>query len=323
LPGLPMPVCAPDAADYHPGATDSWAPCISDDGVYHLLGASVSSAQRVRAFEDIAALLFDPSRDPSPDDFLAARVLYQEDQGLDSRVVRRYDPHFSVPSGTDCTLPGVPEAEPDYCVGPATLQPLLLAAFAAGYAPETAAPRYHAGRIEAGLLWFFYVSTSKESLTCTGSPGDCDSAWAYYTGAEPAPGGIGLAGRIAAVDPEAHAEALLGALALRCWRDLDPAPMASDLILREAARTQYDTALLRGMARLVRAHALRLCESRDGELLYHWGFVRTLLPALLREARLRDPAAAARLQLEAERSQPSEIDVVALIEALDFTFPCP
>jgi hypothetical protein len=94
--------------------------------------------------------------EPSPDDFLQARALYQTDEGLDSRVVRRYDPHVEVPGGADCTVEDDVESHPDYCVGPATLQPLLLEAFNAGAAGD--APREQAARIEGALLWFFYVS---------------------------------------------------------------------------------------------------------------------------------------------------------------------
>ena len=64
----------------------------------------ISTIARVGAYEELQALLFDPTTDPSADDFLDGRLLYQEAEGLDSRLVRRYDPHFAVPDGTDCTI---------------------------------------------------------------------------------------------------------------------------------------------------------------------------------------------------------------------------
>ncbi|MCZ7687474.1 MAG: hypothetical protein M5U28_55530 [Sandaracinaceae bacterium] len=218
----PSPECAPLATDYAPGADDDWPACISDDGEYHRIVESISTIARVGAYEELEALLFDPSRDPSPDDFLNGRLLYQETEGLDSRVVRRYDPHFAVPDGTDCTLDGAPEAYPDYCVGPAVLSPLILSAFEAGITGGAEPPRVHAARVQAALLWFLAVSTYKESLTCTRTAQDCDSAYAYYTGGEAARGGLGLAEDVAAVDPAAHERAWDGLLAVRCWRDLDP-----------------------------------------------------------------------------------------------------
>ena len=92
---------------------------------------------------------------------------------------------------------------PDYCVGPARIQPVILGALQQG-AMGVGDPLVNAARVEAGLLWFFYVSQYKESYTCTTKAKDCDSAYAYYTGGEPARGGIGLAGRVAEADPAAH-----------------------------------------------------------------------------------------------------------------------
>lgn len=316
--------CTPLDTDYAPGADDMWAACVSDDGEYHRIQEDISSVARIAAFEELAALLFDPARDPSPDDFLEGRLIYQRDEGLDSRVVRRYDPHFEVPDGTDCTLDGVPAMFPDYCVGPAVLAPMILDAFAAGIEGGGGAlPRVQAARVEAGLLWFLYVSTAKESLTCTTTPKDCDSAYAYYTGGEPARGGLGLAARVEAVDPAAHDRAWDGLLALRCWRDLDPDPMATDLALRDRARAQYDRAVLDGVAAIVRDRLVQACEATDAELLYHWELARTLGRALDREATARDPDAAATLRAAFASDAPSDADAAAAVDAIDAVFDCP
>lgn len=320
----PTPECTPLDTDYAPDADDMWAACVTDDGEYHRIQEDISTIARVAAFEELAALLFDPSVDPSAEDFLEGRLIYQRDEGLDSRVVRRYDPHFEVPDGTDCTLDGVPAMYPEYCVGPSTLAPMILDAFAAGIeGGRDTLPRVQAARVEAALLWFLYVSTYKESLTCTTTAKDCDSAYAYYTGGEPARGGIGLAGRVSEVDPEAHDRAWDGLLAVRCWRDLDPDTMATDLALRDRARAQYDRAVLDGVAAIVRSRLVQACEADDAALLYHWEVARTLGRALDREAEARDAAAAATLRDAFANPSPGAVDVAAAVDAIDALFDCP
>ncbi|MCZ7679461.1 MAG: hypothetical protein M5U28_12145 [Sandaracinaceae bacterium] len=237
--------------------------------------------------------------------------------------MRRYDPHFTVPEGTDCTLDGTPASYPDYCVGPAILSPLILGAFEARITGGAAPPRVHAARVEAALLWFLAVSTYKESLTCTRTANDCDSSYAYYTGGEPARGGLGLAEEIAAVDPGAHDRAWDGLLAVRCWRDLDPADVATDLARRDLARDQYDRAVIDGVAAIVRDRLVRLCDTDDAELAYHFAFAQVLGRALDREASERDPAQAAALREELARSRPSDVDVARAVAAIDTLFECP
>jgi len=324
VPEAPSPSCEPLASDYAPGADDGWPACVSDDGQYHRVQPAISSIARVAAFEQLQALLFDPTRDPTPDELLQGRLLYQEDEGLDSRVVRRYDPHFSVPDGTDCTVEGVPEQYPDYCVGPAQLGPMILGAFEQGITGRTAqAPRVHAARIEAALHWFFAVSTFKESLTCTSTARDCDSAYAYYTGGEEARGGLGLAEEIAAVDPLAHDRAWDGILAVRCWRDLDSAEVATDLATRDLARIQLDRAVTDGVAAMVRDRLVRLCGSAGPELAYHHVFAQTLGRMLDREARARSAEHADALREELSRARPADVDVARAVAAIDALFVCP
>lgn len=313
--------CAADATDYAPGEDDAWDPCISDDGRYHRVQPTISSIARVMAFEEIADLLFTPDADPSSDAFVQARMIYQEDEGLDSRVVRRYDPHYDVPDGTDCTADGVPATYPDYCVGPAQLQPLLLDAFNAGIAGTD--PRINAARIEAGILWFLYVSSFKESLTCTNKAKDCDSSYAYYTGGEPARCGIGLARYIAEHDPYAHDRAWDGALAVRCWRDIDDAEVATMLDLRDRARHQYDQALIDGVAAVLRAR-LELVGTTTGDVqAYHWAFVQVLANPVLREMGDRSASDADTLRTEIDKDDPTTVDVDGALAAVDAAFDCP
>lgn len=317
LPATPGVTCEPLPTDYSPGADDMWDPCISDDGAYHRIQESISTIARVRAFEDIAELLFDPSGRPSPDDYLMARMLYQEDEGLDSRVARRYDPRFEVPEGTDCTQPGTAETHPDYCVGPAVLQPTILDALNEGIEGGGVVP---AARVEAGLIWFFYASTRKEAFSCTTTPKDCDSSYAYYTGGETDRGGIGFARYVNDVDPAAHDRAWDALLAVRCWRDLDPAETATDLELRDRARDQLDRAVSYGLAQVVRARLAAMCDAGDGlEALYHWTFVRTLAPALYPTLGAGRGVVEAAIALE----DPSAVDTDAFAQAIDDAYECP
>ncbi len=317
--------CEALTTDYAQCVDDSWAACASDSGEYSRIQESISTVARVQAFEEIATLLFDPKADPSAMDFLSARAKYQEDEGLDSRVVRRYDPHVDVPEGTDCSADGVPAMFPDYCVGPARLQPLILDALNAGYNDGNGAsdPRVQAARVEAGLLWFLYVSTYKEGLTCTTKAKDCDSAYAYYTGGETDRGGIGLAGRVRSVSAYAHDRAWDGLLALRCWRDLDSGEVAGDLTLRELARDQLDRAVLFGLATVVRDRIYQYDATTGSEQDYHRAFVQTLAPSLYREAQAQSAADAMAFEAEISKLADDTVDVPALLSILDRVFDCP
>lgn len=314
--------CTAEADDYAPGAEDSWEACISDDGRYHRIEPTISSIARVMALDEIGALLFTPEADPTSDAFLMARGIYQEDEGLDSRVVRRYDPHFEVPEGTDCTMTGVPAMYPEYCAGPARMQPVILDALAAGI--DGTDPRANAGRVEAAILWFLAISTFKESLSCTTKAKDCDSAYAYYTGGEPARCGIGLARYVAEVDAYAHDRAWDGLLAVRCWRDLDDAEVATDLALRDRARSQYDRAVQDGVAAILRDRLERLDAATGDTQRYWWGFVQVLAIPVLEEMERRSMTAeAASLRAEVERDDPTAVDADAAITAIDAVFECP
>jgi hypothetical protein len=315
--------CDPEPTDYLPrengSADDAWDACISDDNAYHQLEDSVSSIARVEAYEAIGDLLWQAG-DPTSADFLDARVIYEQDEGLGSRVARRYDPHFAPPPAGGCEDEGVPAQFPDYCVGPAVLQPLIVDAFAAGIEGEDLA--VNAGRIEAALQWFLYVSVIKEATTCADVAKDCDSAWAYYTGGAPRETPAGLARDVDALAPATHDRAFDGVLAVRCWRDLDPGEIAADLPLRDLAIGQLDNALLRGVAILVRQRFLELgCSSGD----YREAALeelRVLVPLLDRETRERDGTVAdllAATVLEAADG----IDVEAAVMAIDEVYPCP
>jgi len=309
--------CQQAGTDYQPGASDTWAACISDDGAYHPFDPNISSIARVAAFEQIATLLgFGAGTAPSSQDFLDARVEYALDQGLESRVSRREDEHYPA-AAKKCQdmTPDELAQNPDRCVGPAKIQPILNAAFQDGI--DGKEPALNAARVEAGLLWFLYASVYKEATTCAAAQADCDSSYAYYTGGE-APGmGLGLSRYTRARSPQADDFVWNGVLGVRCWRDLDnPAGAAMDLVMRDKARAQLDRALLRGVALIVRQRAESLpCDAA-------WETVKILGPVLDREATERDAANAQVLRDEIAKGKDG-IDVAAFVTALDAVFPCP
>lgn len=319
--------CDGQATDYRPrdngSASDSWPACISDDNVYHPIQGTVSSIARVEAFEQIVAKLLEPGRAPGAQDFLDARVLYAQDQGLDSRVQRREDIHYPAPDGgARCSDLGIPEAYPDRCVGPAKLLPILNDSFAQGGALQK--PLIQAARIEAALLWFLYVSALSEVTSCATRAQDCDSAWAYYSGGTPRDTPLGLARYIAALGPETHQRAYDGVLAARCWRNLDnETGTAVNLALRDQARDQLDRAMLRGVALIARQRFAHLTCSTGQVQDAHFAFLKVVVPLLDRATRERDAAAADVLAAQVARERAGDVDVTAAVAALDRAYPCP
>ncbi|MBN1771241.1 MAG: hypothetical protein JXB32_08280, partial [Deltaproteobacteria bacterium] len=248
-----------------------------------------------------------------------------EANGLDSRVQRREDLHYpAVPAGEGtCTDAGVPELYPDRCVGPGRILPIVNDAFALGAAGTD--PWVQAARLEAAFLWFLYVSAYKEPHTCTETPRDCDSAWAYYTGGEPRDGGFGMAGYVRSLDLETHDRAWDGLLTVRCWKNLDhETGVSTDLVTRDRAIAQLDRAAIRGVALIVRERLDTLAAAATDEARRAaWAFLRILGGVLDREAMVRDPAVAGVLRTELARTDPTTVDIDAARDAIDTLFPCP
>jgi hypothetical protein len=324
-----LSACTPLATYYQPrdnmSADDAWPACISDDNEYHRIEQTISTIARVEAFEQIALILgWSIPAEPTMQEFIDARVIYAQDQGLDSRVQRRQDVHYPpLPDGMACTDAGVPEQYPDRCAGPAKLLPILNDAFADGATGE-GSPRVNAARVEAALIWFLYLSPLSEVMSCTQTPRDCDSCWAYYTGGTPRDQPIGLASYVRAIAPDTHDWAYDATLAVRCWRNLDnETGEATNLELRDDAFEQLDRALVRGVAMILR-HRFALLACSTGDIRdARFAFIQIIGPLLDREARLRDPAAADVLLAESTRATTDDVDPTAAIAALDALFPCP
>jgi hypothetical protein len=341
------PGCQPLETDYTPrdsaSANDDWPVCISDDNAYHPFDENISTIARVAAFEEIATLLFTGNA-PSSQDFIDARVEYNQTNGLASRVQRREDEHYP-PAMWDEDMSGTPEpytcqqlaafpdaeaalaANADRCVGPARLSPILEAAFTVGQDNASTAleKRIAAAQIEGALLWFFYVSNHKEAMTCTNTPVDCDSSFAYYTGGDPRETGKGMARYVRALDPETHDRIWDGILAVRCWRDLDnPTGVATDIEMRDRAVSQMDRAALRGVALVLRDETADFAAEADADAKRAiWELIRVLGPALDRDATLRDAAQATTLRTEVAETDPAQVDAAAITAALDALYPCP
>lgn len=328
------PACDREPGDYFPdvGARDltAWPACVSDDGAYHPYSTgAIGGVTRADQYRQIISTLFDATRDPSLAEFLASRMLYvntaDPNAGIAIRIGRRADLHYeaSVPAGTDCTAPGIAGTYPDFCVGPATLEPLINAAFTAGSTAGALNTRIDAAKLEAGLLWFFYLSPLSEIRGCTTTKSNCDSAYAYYTGGAAPRDGVGFGAYVQAADPLAHDRAWDAVLGMRCWRDLDSADPATDFALRERASAQLDRAMLDGVAAVVRARAARVPATTGSERDAHWAFVRTMAGFMDRAVRAVDVAAADALAAEAAKTDAATVDIGAVTAALDAVFVCP
>lgn len=329
------PGCMIPSSDYQPrlngSADDEWPVCISDDNTYHPLNASISTIARVGAFEQIATLLFTGTA-PSQQVFIDARVQYNLSEGLASRVQRREDEHYppvlggaGTPVACTTLTPTLLAANAARCVGPAQIGPLLEDAFSDGQSDGATdlQRRVAAARIEAGLLWFLYQSAYKEVTTCAQTPRDCDSGWAYYSGGNTREVGRGLSRYVRALDADTHDRVWDGALAIRCWRDLDnPTGVATNLAMRDRARTQLDTAMLRGIAQLVRDRTGDLSTATGDARVALWELLAVLGPVLDREATARDAGNAAALRAEFARTDPAQVDTAAVLDAIDEVFPC-
>jgi hypothetical protein len=322
--------CQPADTDYRPGepdvnnaATDAWAACISDDNMYHPIDPNITTVARVAAFDEIARRLWRNGKVPAREDFVASFDLFTQPEGLGSRVQRREDYHYpAAPNNARCRDPGVPATAPDRCVGPAKLLPIINDAFTRGGQGE--APRLHAARIEAALLWFLYISVYSEINTCTTTPRDCDSAWAYYSGGTERCAPAGLAAYVRGVGPRTHERAYDATLAVRCWRNLDnETGAAANTALRDRALAQYDRAGLRGVALILRERFTQLSTGTDEEKAARVAFINTLGPFLDREARVRDTAQADALKAQVDRTSASQVDVNSATAALDALFGCP
>lgn len=311
--------CQPSATDFDPKntANDGWAACKSDDGIFHPFDVMVGSDKRVVAFEDIGELLgFGTISKPDAQAFVDAKLAYLQTEGIESRVARREDWHYEA-GPVACNMMSADQQAmfEDRCVGPQKLQPVINKAFEDG--AKGIDPTANALRLEAAFLWFFYISSFAEANSCFEDLGDCDSASGYYSGSRTRDDSHGLAVYMKARSPQVHERVWDGLLALQCWRDLDSAIPPANVPLQTQAKTQLDTALLRGMALIVRQKV----ENIDcPEAAIGAKFLGELLDRASRE---RDAAKADIIKAELAKADATTIDKKAVTDAIDALFPCP
>jgi hypothetical protein len=334
--------CTALPSDYVPGADDAYAACISDGGSYETLAGTPGAAARIEAFEQIIDLLWTDTA-PTKEDFIAARMQYEIDEGLSSRVDRREDLHYpeipmaewdmSVEDDKQCTVTELAEMYPDRCIGPSKLKPAINQAFIDGI-EGNGDPNVNAAIIKANLVWFIALSSYKEAYSCFQIAGeDCDASWGYFTGGAQIDGALlGLSRMVNGYSPNAAERVFDGILAVRCVRDLYPEdmypanpvdPLPPDgAALFDTAWEQLDQALFRGVAVVLRQHVASQ-DSCGDTATANWTFVQILGGYLSHEAAMRDSAASAELDGIYAMDTPTPDDVARAIELIDQVFPCP
>lgn len=326
-------MCGPLETDYQPRSAmmshATWPACRSDNNMFQpFTPDEITSIARATDFEllnanpnpvtDMMGMqiapahpmpLFDATRDPSMDEFRAAAAYYASNSvmsGLVERFARRPDEHYPQPAGAVvnamtgeyddhwCNTEANWMSARDYCVGPASLRPVMNAALAAGAMGGMGTPnRVHAARMEASLLWLMYASVYKESLSCLQDVADCDSSWGYYTVGNQRNAAMQktLARYVQAIEPETHQRIWDALLAVHCWRELDGGlmampPVAANRVMRERARDQLDRALNRGMYAIVaarlRAYAQATSAGNMQVAAAHAGFIGVVAPLIAR-----------------------------------------
>lgn len=308
----------------------AWETCVAETDTYTPFETSISTAARVAGFETIADKTWRNAM-PTTMDFEQANLTYVEEEGLDSRLSRREDEHYPAVmvdgEAVACnSAEDIPENNPDRCVGPAQIRPLVLDALTTGAMSDDLAERQVAGKqLEASLLWFLYTSTYKEATTCTQKKKDCDSSYAYYTGDQPEDMGLGLSNYFRTEVPEAHAAVWDGLVEVRCWREVDDTEEAQNLELRDEALATLDKALLYGISRLVsaRLYNLSATDVTAQDRAEDWEWLTIMGPVLEREANTIDAAKAKTLEDAFDKASPDGVDTQALAMTIEELFPSP
>lgn len=303
----------------------AWQTCRADTTEYMRFEETISSIARIAAFEAIADNLWENEGMIEDQDFIDSNLLYAEEEGLDSRVSRREDEHYEpvMENGEtlSCRDEGVPEKDVNRCVGPAQIKPVIIDAFTEGAMGE-GEHAVEAAKVEAALLWFFYVSSYKEATTCAAKAKDCDSAFAYYTGGEQKDGGLGLARYYKEHAPAAHDQVWEGLIAVNCWRQVDNGDEATNTELHDLARAELDKGLDYGLAKLVTWRLDEFAANDGVERDADWAFLEILGPALQRAADARDADAAASLET-AWAGTADDLDPAATKATIETLFPAP
>ena len=326
--------CAAGMNDYQPRkmmpGSNGWPMCAKIDASpnkWVLKGMEQPPATaRSIAFESMAKKLWDAKKIDS-NAFIAARDEYSIAEGLASRVGRRQDVTYPETPGDDkfaCANQGIPAMYPDRCAGPAKLKPIIDDAFVKGIAGTKQVVQ--AARIEAALVWFFYLSMTSEVWTCSFDDiTDCDAAAGYYTQTSARDMPAGLAKYVFAQGPETHNRIYDALLAERCWRDVDDKlPMDPQYkTLYDRAQAQLNKATLRGEALILRERIGRIgCltgEAQEAQI----EFVKIIGGLIDHGAALLDATTAATLKAYTSAPKTDAPSIAAAQAAIDKIFNCP
>lgn len=315
--------------DYAPrfngSKNDTWPACVSDGNAYVLLGTSTPGASaRTLAFVSMGTKLWKNTAIPSAADMTAARDEYAVANGIGSRVARRQDIHYPEVPGSNkfaCNDLTLAAMYPDRCAGPGKLKPIIDDAFTKGIAGTK--PIVQSARIEAALLWFFYLSSLSEIWTSSfDNAPDVDSFWGYLSGTERSKP-IGLAQYFQQLDQETYDRAFDAVLAARCWRDLDKDLPSTCSLFYQRAANQADKAFTRGMALILRDRMTKIPtltgEAQEAAIV----FVNIIGGLLDRAARAVDPAKADQLKSSTQATTAAGVNVGQSQSIIDSLFGCP
>lgn len=322
--------CTPAANDYRPRVNmsmgDTWPACVSDNGSFPFIGGSApASAARTAAFEAISARLWNNSNPLTTDDFLNARNDYSVMEGIGSRVARRQDVHYPEIPGDDkfaCADLTVAAKYPNRCFGPAQLKPIIDDAFQKGLMGQSA--RVQAARLEASLLWFFYLSILSEIWTSSFDDiVDVDASYGYWNGAQPRDMPMGLGKIVRSLGQETYDRGMDAVYATRCWRDIDKALPYTNAMYYNLAQQQNDKAMTRGMALILRDRFGQLGCSTGAQQQANLEFVRLMGGFLDRAARAIDATKADQLKTQWSAQSAAGVNVATAQQLIDQLFPCP
>ena len=321
--------CMPAASDYRPRVNmsmgDTWPTCVTDNGSFPFIGGSApASASRTAAFESIAARLWNNSNALTTDDFLKARDDYSVMEGIGSRVARRQDVRYPELAGDKfaCADLAVAAKYPNRCFGPAQLKPIIDDAFQKGLMGQSA--RIQAARLEASLLWFFYLSILSEIWTSSFDDiVDVDASYGYWNGAQPRDMPMGLGKIVRSLGQETYDRGMDAVYSTRCWRDIDKALPYTNTMYFNLAQQQNDKAMTRGMALILRDRFGQLGCSTGAQQQANLEFVRLMGGFLDRAARAIDATKADQLKAQWSAQSAASVNVATAQQLLDQLFPCP
>jgi len=314
--------------DYHPRDSAPahlvWPACVSDDNAFHLTASTAPpSVARVAQFESVAPTLWGKATLPDPADFTAAVTLLSASGGIVGQLAAVEDKHYPPVPGSD-SCASAATTYPDRCAGAAKLMPTVTELVQQGKAGNLT--HVQAERLEATLLWYFYLSATWETANCdttASGDGNCDAQWADSTGGQARDQVTGLAGYVSKLGIESKDRIYDGNLAIRCWRDFTTSGNPRPDLFNFGAQ-QLDRALIHGLALVARQRFTQLGCATGQYKEGHFQFLKILVGFLDRASRAGGHTAEADVLKAQINATADTVDVTAALAALDTLYPaCP